>query len=133
MGIQHGKMNFCSSLETCGVCIDHFCQSYPIFIFSISMLSWNLLYSTSNAEVQSLDPHRSPRQRCLGWGWGSWQRSRGVKREWRGHTTAKQKNISRGCFAKSAGRAESKLLIAHIFPNSSILLAWQCLWNPKTV
>ena len=36
-------------------------------------------------------------------------------------------------FAKSAGRAESEILIAHIFPNSSILLAWQCLWNPKTV
>ena len=34
-------------------------------------------------------------------------------------------------FAKSAARPESKILIAHIFPNSSILLAWQCLWNPK--
>jgi len=42
-----------------------------------------------------------------------------------------EKRFGRCRFAKSAGRAESKILIAHIFPNSSILLAWQCLWNPK--
>ena len=89
--VGHGdparENELCSSLEKCGVCIDHFCQSHPIMYLQH--------FHASNAEVQSLDPHRSPRQRCLGWVWGSWQRSRRVKWEWGGHTTAKQKKMFR--------------------------------------
>ena len=121
----------CSSLEKCGVCIDHFCQSHPIFIFSISMLSWNLLFYIKCRSAVTGSPEIT--KTALSWvGLGFVAKvPRGEMGVEGAHHNQAEKYIGRGRFAKSAGRAESKILIAHIFPNSSILLAWQCLWNPK--
>ena len=108
------------------MCIDHF---LPISSSS-AFPCYHGLY-TSNAEVQSLDPHKSPRQRCLGWGWGSWQRSPGVKWVWGGHTAAKQKIFRALPLCKERRQSRVKDFDSTHFLNSSILLALQCLWNPN--
>ena len=100
-----------------------FCDYHHLQHFQATMDSIHLY--TSNAEVQSLDPHKSPRQRCLGWGWGSWQRYVG------GHTTAKQKIFRALPPCKERRHSRVKDFDSTHFLNSSILLAWQCLWNPK--
>ena len=124
----------CSSPEKCGVCIDHCCQSHPImYLQHFHAIVESFIFYIKMQKCSHWIPTDHQDSAVLG---GVGVRGKIPKGEMGvggAYHNQAEKYIGRGRFAKSAGRAESKILIAHIFPNSSILLAWQCLWNPKTV
>lgn len=95
----------CSSLEKCGVCIDHFCQSHPIMYLQHfhAILESFIFYIKCRSAVTG-----SPQitKTALSWvGLGFVAKSRRVEWEWGGHTTAKQKNVS-GVAALQKAQAE---------------------------
>ena len=118
------------------MCIDHFCQSHHPIVYLQhfhAILESFIFYIKCRSAVIGSPQITKTALSWVGWAWRSWQRSREVRWEWGAYHNQAEKCFGHCRFAKSAGRAESEILIAHIFPNSSILLAWQCLWNPKTV
>ena len=124
----------CSSLEKCGVCIDHFCQSHPIMYLQHfhAILESFIFYIKCRSAVTGSPQITKTALSWVGLGFVA-KVPRGETGVEGAYHSQAEKCFGHCRFAKSAGRAESKILIAHIFPNSSILLAWHSLWNPKTV